>query len=89
MSFDPSAIEWLAERIHEDAAFIGYQAASVLMARMDVAGPPERQRIVAAVKAALAKGVEPEPARDKLVARLLAKDGAPADTAAGAAAAEA
>jgi hypothetical protein len=73
MSFDPSAIEWLAERIHEDAAFIGYQAASVLMSRMDVAGPPERRRIVAAVQAALAKGVEPETARDRLVAALLAK----------------
>lgn len=73
MSFEPQAIEWLADRIHEDSAFIGYQAVSVLSTRMDVAGPPERQRIVKAIEAAQAKGVEPEDARDKLVAALLAK----------------
>lgn len=71
MDFDPAQIEWLADRLHEETAFIGYQAASALLARVRVAGPPERARIKAAVEAAIQKGIVPEKERDELVARIL------------------
>ena len=71
MAFDPQQISWLADRIHEEAAFIGYRAASVLLSRAQVAGPPERRRIKEAVEAALSKGVQPEADRDKKVEELM------------------
>ena len=45
-------MEWLARRMVEERAFIGYQAASALLARVRVAGMAECREIQAAVKAA-------------------------------------
>ena len=76
MTFDPGYIEWLANRLVEEPAFTGYQAASALLARMPSVGEPERQRIRAAVQAAKNKreelGLKPEGQRDKLIDRILA-----------------
>ncbi|MEO6320429.1 MAG: hypothetical protein ABIR56_07155 [Polaromonas sp.] len=76
MTFEPRYIEWLANRLVEEPAFTGYQAASALLARMPSVGQLERQRIKAAVQAAMKKrvelGLEPEEERDKLVERILA-----------------
>lgn len=76
MTFDPGYIEWLANRLVEEPAFTGYQAASALLARMPTVGEPEKQRIKAAVLSAMKKrdelGLEPEEQRDKLVERILA-----------------
>lgn len=71
MAFDPQHIAWLADRLHEEVAFIGYRAASVLLARAKVAGPPERRRIKEAVEAAMAKVLQPEGERDKKVQELM------------------
>lgn len=71
MQFDPAYIDWLAERLPAESAFIGYQAVSALLARARVVGPPERARIKQAVLAAQQRGIKPEPQRDKLVERLL------------------
>lgn len=67
MEFDPAYIEWLADRLHEETAFIGDQAASALLARVRVVGGPEKQRIKSAVDAAVRKGIKPESERDKPV----------------------
>lgn len=75
MTFDPGYIEWLANRLVEEPAFTGYQAASALLARIPTVGEPEKQRIRAAVQAAKDKraelGLKPEGQRDKLVDRIL------------------
>ncbi len=71
MQFDPAYIEWLADRLPAESAFIGYQAVSALLARARVVGPPERARIKQAVQAAQQRGVKPEAQRDRLVERLL------------------
>jgi len=54
MQFDPTYIDWLAARLADESSFIGYQAASALLARMSspLADAAERQRITAAVQAA-------------------------------------
>lgn len=76
MKFDPAYIEWLADRLVDEPAFVGYQAASALLARMRVVGEPERKRIKKAVQAAMQKrqglGLEAEEQRDKLVEEILA-----------------
>jgi hypothetical protein len=76
MKFDPTYIDWLANRLIEEPAFVGYQAASALLARVCIIGGPERQRIKAAVQAAATKRIdlklEPEVERDKLVEQILA-----------------
>lgn len=71
MKFDSTYIEWLAERLSEEPAFVGYQAASALLARLRIVGPPEAKRIKAAVQAAVVKGIEPEVERDRLVSEIL------------------
>lgn len=72
MKFDPEYIEWLAGRLVEEPAFVGYQAASALLARARIVGGPERERIKTAVRAAKDRGIEPERERDKLVEQILA-----------------
>lgn len=71
MEFEPSYIDWLAARLPEEAAFIGYQAASALLARARVASRQEQRRIGAAVRAAIARTMRPEASRDQLVAEIL------------------
>ncbi|WP_077038310.1 hypothetical protein [Pelomonas sp. KK5] len=77
MAFDPAWIDWLAARLNEERAFIGYQAASVLLARVRVVGPAEGQRIHAAVAAAKARITQPEGARDALIENILKEAPAP------------
>lgn len=75
MKFDPAYIEWLANRLVDDPAFVGYQAASALLSRLRTVGQPEQQRIKAAVKIASDKrvtmGLDPEAQRDKLIEQIL------------------
>ncbi|WP_208942715.1 hypothetical protein [Paracidovorax avenae] len=52
MKYMPEHMHWLARRIVEERAFIGYQAASALLARVRVAGVPECKAIQQAVQAA-------------------------------------
>jgi hypothetical protein len=52
MKFQPQHIEWLARRLAEERSFIGYQAASALLARSRSAGPQEVKRIKDAVQTA-------------------------------------
>jgi hypothetical protein len=54
MKYTPQHMEWLARRLVEERAFIGYQAASALLARVRVAGLPECNAIQAAVRNAKA-----------------------------------
>ncbi len=72
MQFDPRWIGWLAERLWQEPAFVGYQAASALLSRQAVAGAAERAQICTAVAAAQARVPYAEEKRDKLVERLLA-----------------
>lgn len=52
MKYIPEHMQWLVRRLVEERAFIGYQAASALLARVRVAGPPESKAIQDAVKIA-------------------------------------
>lgn len=76
MKFDATYIEWLANRLAEEPAFGGYQAASALLNRVRIVGGPERQQIKTAVQNAMKKrtdlGLEAEVERDKLVEQILA-----------------
>lgn len=76
MKFDPAYIDWLANRLVEEPAFAGYQAASALLARIRIVGGPEKLQIKTAVQTAMKKrddlGLEPESERDKLAAQILA-----------------
>ncbi|MEP6502073.1 MAG: hypothetical protein ABJD97_01990 [Betaproteobacteria bacterium] len=52
MRYLPEYTSWLVRRLVEERAFIGYQAASALLARVRVAGVPECKAIQAAVASA-------------------------------------
>lgn len=52
MKYIPEHMEWLARRLVEERSFIGYQAASALLARVRVAGRPEGVALQAAVRRA-------------------------------------
>jgi hypothetical protein len=52
MKYMPEHMEWLARRLVEERSFIGYQAASALLARVRVAGRPEGVALQAAVRRA-------------------------------------
>ena len=71
MQFDPAYIEWLSDRLVEEVAFIGYQAASALLARVRIVGGTERLQIKNAVESAIRKGIKPEVERDRLVDEIL------------------
>ncbi|MEZ5640252.1 MAG: hypothetical protein R3E92_24260 [Burkholderiaceae bacterium] len=75
MKYMPEHMEWLARRLTEERAFIGYQAASALLARVRVAGPPECKALQDAVrKAKLARqssGIA-EASLDQLIEQILA-----------------
>jgi hypothetical protein len=67
-------MEWLARRPVEERAFIGYQAASALLARVRVAGVPECQAIQEAVsktKADRARLSIVESSLDELIDQIL------------------
>lgn len=75
MKYMPERMEWLARRLVEERAFIGYQAASALLARMRLAGVSECQAIQKAVAKAkedrTAVGAE-EGSLDSLIDQILA-----------------
>ena len=75
MKYLPEHMEWLARRLVEERAFIAHQAASALLARMRVAGVPERQAIHTAVAKAqedrVAHGISVA-AIDQLIEQILA-----------------
>ena len=52
MKYMPEHMQWLADRLVEERAFIGYQAASALYARVRLAGVAECKKIQDAAKAA-------------------------------------
>lgn len=74
MKYMPEYMEWLARRLVEERAFIGYQAASALLARMRVAGIPECKSIHDAVTMAKnnrsSQGLR-ETSLDNLIDRIL------------------
>ncbi|WP_047243860.1 hypothetical protein [Chromobacterium subtsugae] len=74
MKYMPVHMEWLARRLVEERAFIGYQAASALLARMRVAGLPECKAIVDVVQSAKDERQRigsVEPSLDKLIDQIL------------------
>ncbi|CAH0446006.1 hypothetical protein LMG9673_04739 [Ralstonia pseudosolanacearum] len=75
MRFDPTYIEWLANRLVEEPAFPAYQAASALLARLPLVGQAESERIKRAARAAVDEhsrlGLVPEATRDKLFEKIL------------------
>jgi hypothetical protein len=74
MRYMPEHMEWLARRPVEERAFIGYQAASALLARVRVAGVPECQAIQEAVsktKADRARLSIVESSLDELIDQIL------------------
>lgn len=74
MKYMPEHMQWLARRLVEERAFIGYQAASALFARVRVAGPDECKAIQEAVRTAKADRAEKniaEESLDRLIDRIL------------------
>jgi hypothetical protein len=74
MKYMREHLQWLSRRLVEERAFIGYQAASALLARVRVAGIPECKEIRAAVKNAKdeRKQLEiDEPSLDRLIDQIL------------------
>ncbi len=75
MKYMPERMEWLARRLVEERAFIGYQAASALLARMKLAGVIECKAIAAAVEQAKqdrARSNIVESSLDRLIDEILA-----------------
>jgi len=74
MRYMPEHMEWLARRLVEERAFIGYQAASALLARVKLAGVPECKELQSAVQKAkeerLSKNIM-EGSLDKLIDQIL------------------
>lgn len=75
MRFDPNYSKWLAERLVEDAPFIGFQAASALLAGSRLVGGGQLEALRLAVaeanKALEAKGWKNDPSRDRLIDQML------------------
>lgn len=75
MKYMQEHMEWLARRLVEERAFIGYQAASALLARIRVAGVPESKAIQAAVAKAKEERAQlgiAEGSLDQLIDQILA-----------------
>lgn len=76
MDFNPDYIIWLANRLYEEPAFCGYQAASVLSTRMALVGTQEKTEIINAVKNAKQimtdRNTPADPGRDALIDSILA-----------------
>ena len=75
MRFDPTYIDWLAERLVVEPAFPGYQAASAFLARLPVVGREEAEKIQSAVRGAvqrrIERGIAAEKSLDELCERIL------------------
>jgi hypothetical protein len=75
MKYMPEYMEWLARRLVEERSFIGYQAASALLARVRVAGRPECKALEDAVRKAKedrASSGNAEASLDHLIDQILA-----------------
>lgn len=83
LRFDGAYSKWLADRLVEDPPFIGFQAASALLAGSRLLGGTQLEALHAAVfeanKALVAKGWNNDPSRDRLIAQIL-NPNAPATT---------
>lgn len=75
LRFDGAYSKWLADRLVEDPPFIGFQAASALLAGSRLLGGSQLETLKAAVadasKILQAKGWNNDPSRDKLIAQIL------------------
>lgn len=75
MQFDPAYINWLADRLVQEPAFPGYQAASAFLARLPLVGRGEAEEIKNAVRNAIQRrrdaGIPPEPSLDELCNKIL------------------
>ncbi|MES2322215.1 MAG: hypothetical protein V4633_08145, partial [Pseudomonadota bacterium] len=74
MKYMPKHMLWLSRRLVEESAFIGYQAASALLARMRVAGTPEYNSIQDAVERAKEERTQlgiVDTSLDKLIDKIL------------------
>lgn len=75
LRFDGTYSKWLADRLVEDPPFIGFQAASALLAGSRLLGGTQLETLKAAVadasKILQAKGWNNDPSRDKLIAQIL------------------
>ena len=77
LRMQPRYSEWLAQRLTDDAPFIGFHAASVLLGASRLLGGAELQTLLAAVARArdalAAKGWLNDPPRDSLIDQVLAR----------------
>jgi hypothetical protein len=75
LRFDGAYSKWLADRLVEEPPFIGFQAASALLAGSRLVGGPQLEALRAAVvdanKTLQEKGWNNDPSRDKLIAQIL------------------
>jgi hypothetical protein len=82
LRFDPAYSAWLAQRLVEDRPFIGFQAASALLAGSRLVGGTHLEALRAAVAEASqtleAKGWKNDPARDRIIDEILAPPQPPA-----------
>lgn len=80
LRFDGTYSEWLADRLVEDPPFIGFQAASALLAGSRLLGGSQLETLKAAVagasKTLQTKGWNNDPSRDKLIAQIVEGGGA-------------
>jgi hypothetical protein len=75
LRFDGEYSKWLADRLVEDPPFIGFHAASALLAGSRLLGGAQLETLRTAVKDASntlkAKGLNNDPSRDKLIAQII------------------
>jgi len=75
LRFDGTYSKWLADRLVDDPPFIGFQAASALLAGSRLLGGAQLEALRAAVadanKILQEKGWNNDPSRDKLIAQIL------------------
>lgn len=75
LRFDWTYSKWLADRLVDDPPFIGFQAASALLAGSRLLGGPQLEALKSAVadanKILQEKGWNNDPSRDKLIAQIL------------------
>jgi len=80
LRFDGTYSKWLADRLVEDPPFIGFQAASALLAGSRLLGGSQLEALKSAVadasKILQEKGWNNDPSRDKLIAQILEGGGA-------------
>lgn len=85
LRFDPAYSAWLAQRLVDDRPFIGFQAASALLAGSRLVGGSQLEALRAAVAQANqtleSKGWKNDPPRDRIIDEILAPPQPPASAA--------